>query len=134
MIWLQHCGTTSAWNGHSVNECSNNAIVAKRPGSFLSTDGQEYSARYLNNAFASNSKKTGVVCRPHMLRHTYGTYEFLRVVNKYSQSQALLWVRDRMGHTSITTTEKYLHTAAILKNDDIDLYQSELLGAFSKWP
>lgn len=101
---------------------------------FLSSDGKEYSPRYLNNAFAANSKKSGIVCHPHMLRHTFGTYEFLRVERKYTVTQALLWVRDRMGHTSISTTEKYVHTAALLKNDEIDLYQSDLLGAFSKWP
>jgi integrase len=61
-----------------------------------------------------------------MLRHTYGTYELIRMTEKVGESKALLWVRDRMGHSSITTTEKYIHAADLAKHDDVDGYQSEI--------
>jgi site-specific recombinase XerD len=96
---------------------------------FLSTYGEELSVRYLNNAFVKISKKSGIDCHPHMLRHTFGTYELLRMGQKQGQSKALLWVRDRMGHSSITTTEKYIHAADLVQNDDVDGYQQEVLEA-----
>jgi site-specific recombinase XerD len=89
---------------------------------FLSHYGEELSIKYLNNAFAKTSAKTGIKCHPHMLRHTYGTYELLRMGQRQGQSQALLWVRDRMGHSSITNTEKYIHSADLLQHDDVDGY------------
>ena len=61
-----------------------------------------------------------------MLRHTYGTYELLRMSQKEGQSKALLWVRDRMGHSSITTTEEYIHAGDLIRNDDVDGYQAEV--------
>lgn len=67
---------------------------------FLSESGEELSIRHLNNTFAQTSVKTGIRCTPHLLRHTYGTYELLRMKEKHTETQALLWVRDRMGHST----------------------------------
>ncbi|OEZ85316.1 tyrosine recombinase XerC [Janthinobacterium sp. HH104] len=94
---------------------------------FLSEYGEEFSIRYMNNAFAKVSKKIQIECHPHMLRHTYGTYELLRMAEKVGQTKALLWVRDRMGHSSITTTEIYIHAADLLQNTEVDDYQIEVL-------
>jgi integrase len=96
---------------------------------FLSKFGEELSIRHLNNTFAKASARTGIRCNPHMLRHTYGTYELLRMTEKFGESKALLWVRDRMGHSSITTTEKYIHAADLARHDDVDGYQSEICEA-----
>lgn len=96
---------------------------------FLSHYGDELSMRYLNNAFAKVSAKTGTKCHPHMLRHTFGTYELLRMSQKEGQSKALLWVRDRMGHSSITTTEVYIHAADLVQHDDVDGYQADVCKA-----
>lgn len=96
---------------------------------FLSAYGEELSVRYLNNQFSRVSTKTKIKCHPHMLRHTYGTYELLRISEKEGRSKALLWVRDRMGHSSISNTEIYVHTADLVQNDDIDGYQLEILHA-----
>jgi len=93
---------------------------------FLSTAGEELSIRHLNNAFAKVSTKTAIKCHPHMLRHTFGTYELLRMMQKKSERLALLWVRDRMGHSSITTTEKYIHAADLVRHDDVDGFQAEV--------
>jgi site-specific recombinase XerD len=99
---------------------------------FLSFEGRELSVRYLNNAFAKISRKTGIPCHPHILRHTFGTYELLRMSEKESQSKALLWVRDRMGHSSITTTERYIHAADLIRNDAVDGYQADLCEALRR--
>lgn len=98
---------------------------------FLSKYGEELSNRYLNNAFRKISKNSGIDCHPHMLRHTYGTYEFLRMNRTYGQTQALLWVRDRMGHSSIRTTEVYVHAADLILNTAVDDYQLEVLENLS---
>ncbi len=99
---------------------------------FLSPEGREYSSRYLNYAFNLASRKCGIKCNPHTLRHTFGTYELLRVGKRYTQSQALLWVRDRMGHSSISTTETYLHTSLLIKNDSLDQYHADVLSLISR--
>lgn len=96
---------------------------------FLSSKGEELSIRHLNNAFSRVSKKTGIDCHPHMLRHTFGTYELLRMSEKKGQSMALLWVRDRMGHSSIATTEVYIHAVDLIKHDDVDGYQDDVCEA-----
>lgn len=99
---------------------------------FLSEDGEPLSLTGLNNAFRKVSQKTGIKCHPHMLRHTFGTYELLRMGVKKTQSQALLWVRDRMGHSSIQTTEIYIHAADLVQHDDVDGYQSDICEALSR--
>lgn len=96
---------------------------------FLSEYGEPFSIKYLNSAFAATSAKTGIRCNPHMLRSTYATYELQRMMTKYGQMQALQWVQARLGHSSITTTEKYIHTAALVSNDEVDAYQAELCEA-----
>jgi len=91
---------------------------------FLSIYGDELDQFYMNNQFRRTSKKTGIKCNPHLLRHTFGTYELLRMSKKGDKNKALLWVRDRMGHSSITTTEKYIHAADLVANDVVDDYQA----------
>jgi site-specific recombinase XerD len=96
---------------------------------FLSESGEELSIMHLNNTFRLVSARTGIRCNPHMMRHTFGTYELLRMTLKVGESKALLWVRDRMGHSSITTTENYIHSGDLIKNDDVDGYQAEICEA-----
>lgn len=99
---------------------------------FLSLQGDKLSIKGLNNAMSKVSKKTGIHCHPHILRHTYGTYELLRMSKKKSESMALMWVRDRMGHSSITTTELYIHAADLIKHNDVDGYQADVCEALRR--
>jgi integrase len=96
---------------------------------FLSRHGEQLSVKSLNHAFAQASRKTGIACHPHMMRHTFGTYELLRMERDKGQSQALLWVRERMGHSSITITERYIHTTDLIRHDVTDGYQQDLCEA-----
>jgi site-specific recombinase XerD len=99
---------------------------------FLSEMGEELSIDGLTTAFHSESKKVGIKCHPHMLRHTFATYELLRVSAKQGDVRALHWVRDRLGHASLVTTERYLHTAALLKHDDaVDGYVADVCKALA---
>lgn len=98
---------------------------------FLSKAGNEFSLRYLNNEFRKIASKTGIDCHPHTLRHTFGTYELVRVSKKFGEVKALMWVRDRLGHSSVTTTELYVHGADLIRNDIVDGYQTEVLRAMA---
>jgi site-specific recombinase XerD len=96
---------------------------------FLSLAGEELSLRYLNNQFSRASRKSGIACHPHVLRHTFGTYELQRMIRSKGQTKALMWVRDRMGHSSITTTEQYIHATDLIGDIDVDGYQAEVCEA-----
>ena len=64
-----------------------------------------------------------------MLRHTFGTYELLRMSRNRDQSLALLWVKERMGHSSMQTTEKYIHATDLIEHDAVDGYQFDICEA-----
>lgn len=94
---------------------------------FLTKNGEGMSMDGLDVLFQRASAKSGVKCTPHRLRHTFGTYEFLRMSERKGTDGALHWVRDRLGHASIMTTEIYVHAADLLKHDDVDGYVDEVL-------
>jgi integrase len=125
------------WEYFSRDWIKLNAIYKRKHGKdttrlFLSMAGEELSIRYLNNAFAKVSAKTGINCHPHLLRHTFGTYELLRMMHKKEEKLALMWVMDRMGHSSITTTEKYIHAVDLIQHDDVDGYQADVCEALRR--
>lgn len=93
---------------------------------FLSQYGEPISLEGMNNAFRKASEKCSIKCTPHVLRHTFGTYEFLRMSESKGVDGALHWVRDRMGHSSIATTEIYVHAADLVNHDEIDSYQADI--------
>lgn len=105
---------------------------AKRHGKettklFLTRYGEELSLDGLDLVFQRAAAKSGIKCTPHGLRHTFGTQEFLRMSVKNGTDGALHWVRDRLGHASISTTELYVHAADLLKHDEVDGYVEEVL-------
>lgn len=65
---------------------------------------------------------------PHVLRHTYATQTLYAMMRskRDAQTHALLYVRDRLGHDSVMTTEAYLHTFSQLEDELMDAYQSEI--------
>ena len=62
----------------------------------------------------------------HVLRHTYATHTLYAMMQAKAQTHALLYVRDRLGHASVTTTEKYLHCFTELEDALMNDYQSEI--------
>lgn len=101
---------------------------------FLTKHAEEMSLDGLDVLFQRASIKSGVKCTPHVLRHTFGTHEFLRMAEKIGTDGGLHWVRDRLGHASIATTEIYVHAADLLKHDDVDGYVQETLARMSVRP
>ena len=93
---------------------------------FLTEYGEPVSPKGLNNAFRKASEQTGIHGTPHLLRHTFGTYELLRLEQRMNQGNALLWVKERMGHRSIQTTLRYAHLATALDQQVLDAYQEDI--------
>ena len=96
---------------------------------FLNQDGDELSVDAVTVAFNAASRRCSIKCTPHMLRHTFGTYEFIRMSTSRGKDQALFWVRDRLGHSSTATTEVYVDMAATLQDDVIEGYMNDVCAA-----
>ena len=62
----------------------------------------------------------------HTLRHTYATLTLYELRKKNLASEPLIYVRDRLGHNSVVTTEKYLHMLDHLEDDLMTAYQEEI--------
>lgn len=64
----------------------------------------------------------------HMLRHTYATHTMCALKNEHGgkSDYALMYIRDRLGHVSVTTTEKYLHYVESLEDELMSSYQQEI--------
>lgn len=76
----------------------------------LSASGGPYARTTIVSMFAALERKLRFEVTAHMLRHSYATYT-LRALKRSEQFRGdpLLYVRDRMGHSEVSTTIKYLH-------------------------
>ena len=79
----------------------------------------------LNKLYKNNHISFAVT--PHMLRHTFATFELYAESSTKDMAQALSWVRDRLGHSSIQTTMVYIHCIEQLADHELHQYQNELL-------
>lgn len=69
---------------------------------------------------------------PHILRHTYATHT-LYVLRKMSlPMEPLIYVRDRLGHTSIKTTELYLHFIELVDDNVLDMVQNNIASYYGE--
>jgi len=94
---------------------------------FVTTKGESWSvnSRSLNNQL--KALNLPFPCNPHVLRHTYATHTLKALMERKSISfNPLLYVRDRLGHSSITTTERYLHFLDEIQDDLRTAYQDEI--------
>lgn len=92
---------------------------------FLNDNGRPYQSTSLNNLW--NRLNLPFKIYPHKLRHTYAThtlYELQR--QKQSGINPLMYVRDRLGHSSIITTQKYLHFINQVEDDLMTEYQRQI--------
>jgi integrase len=96
---------------------------------FLTGSGQEYSETSLNTLLSrlKSSGKIEFSVSPHLLRHTFATVELFAESKRKDMAQALSWVRDRLGHSSIQTTMVYIHCIEQLEDHEIHKYQRELM-------
>lgn len=98
---------------------------------FLNKLGMPYSEKALNNAYrqlwtGSGRSTLSFRVTPHMLRHTFATLELHHQNQRMPLAQALCWVRDRLGHTSLQTTSIYLHCLDLMDDADLNAYQQQL--------
>ena len=93
---------------------------------FVTAKGAPWSIRTsLNNQL--NRLDLSFSCHPHILRHTYATHTLKSLMSRESTTfNPLIYVRDRLGHSSITTTEKYLHFLDDIEDDLRTRYQEEI--------
>lgn len=96
---------------------------------FLTTSGQPYAND--GAAFLDIVKKAGKAAgityvNVHVLRHTYATHTLYAMMQAKANTNALMYVRDRLGHASVMTTEKYLHCFSELEDELMNAYQKEI--------
>lgn len=96
---------------------------------FLTGRGKQYSETSLNTLLKrlTSSGHIDFEVTPHMLRHTFATIELYSESRLKDMAQALAWVRDRLGHSSIKTTMIYIHCLEQLEDHELHQYQVELL-------
>lgn len=96
---------------------------------FLTGSGEPYAND--GAAFFDIVKKAGKAAsipyvNVHVLRHTYATHTLYAMMQAKAQTHALMYVRDRLGHASVMTTERYLHCFSELEDALMNAYQSEI--------
>lgn len=103
-----------------------NAVGAQK-ALFLNQYGQPYSIK----GMILNNKLKQIVGRKdisiHSLRHTYATFKLygLRKTPNY-RGDPLVYVQDRLGHSSILTTQIYLHYLEDLEGDVMTEYDQDI--------
>ncbi|HEY8095082.1 MAG TPA: site-specific integrase [Methylobacter sp.] len=105
---------------YSVLQRPRLARAATAPTStlFLTEWGNRHNRSSIQNLFHTIATKVGFHLTCHMLRHTYATYTLHGLRESEFAGEPLMYVRDRLGHSSIHTTEIYLH---LLNQLDADL-------------
>ena len=93
---------------------------------FVTRDGLTYDDRGLVTVFHRLTQRVGFHVSAHMLRHTYATYTLHALRAARVSFDPLLYVRDRLGHSSVLTTERYLHYLAEVEDDLMTRYQEEI--------
>lgn len=95
---------------HRQGRANSHPEGAEFPPLFLTEGGVPYTKGAVVGIFATLSKRVGFKVEAHMLRHTYATYLLwsLRKSTKF-EGDPLLYVRDRLGHSDVSTTTDYLH-------------------------
>lgn len=100
---------------------------------FLNKDGNPFNEKSLNNSYRKlwdrskpNNPRLSFTVTPHMLRHTFATFELFGESKRTNLGNALAWVRDRLGHKSVLTTSIYVHCLELLTQNELNQYQEEL--------
>lgn len=93
---------------------------------FVTEKGTAFHEKSYNAILRKAGQKIGRHVYPHMLRHTYATHTLLSLSERHNTGFALKWVQERLGHSSVNTTMRYLHLLGEVHSHDLDTYQSEL--------
>jgi len=93
---------------------------------FLTERGTPFSDKAMEKAFWRLGQRVGFHVTAHMLRHTYATYTLHRLRERGFKGDALLYLRDRLGHSSVSSTQIYLHLLEQLDVGLLVLHEQEL--------
>ena len=63
---------------------------------------------------------------PHLFRHTYATQTLNYMREQKSRTDPLMYLKERLGHSSITTTMVYLHYLDAVEDGLVTAYQDEI--------
>ena len=102
------------------------------PPLFLTEAGVPYPKDAITAIMRALAKRVGFPVTAHMLRHSYATY-LLWSLRKSStfQGEPLLYVRDRLGHSNVSTTMVYLHLINSLEGHLVLAHEDEIDQLFA---
>ncbi|CAN7746196.1 MULTISPECIES: tyrosine-type recombinase/integrase [unclassified Variovorax] len=98
---------------------------------FLTEAGCPYGDSALTSIFDRLKRNVGFHVTPHMCRHTYATYRLRSLKNsKTFEGEPLLYIMDRLGHSSVLTTKVYLKLINQLDGQLVLQHEDELDDLF----
>lgn len=102
------------------------------PTLFLTEGGVPYRKDAVTAIFRKLAVRVGFPVEAHMLRHSYATYLLwsLRKSGTF-EGEPLLYVRDRMGHSDVSTTTTYLHLVNSLEGQLVLAHEDEIDQLFA---
>ncbi len=111
---------------------NNHSSGQEFPHLFLTEGGKPYDKDAMTWIFRSLTKRVGFKVEAHMLRHTYATY-LLWSLRKSTvfEGEPLLYVRDRLGHSDVSTTTIYLHLVNSLEGGVVLAHEDEIDKLFA---
>jgi site-specific recombinase XerD len=112
---------------------ANNAPEGQEfPPLFLTEAGLTYTKDAIGAIFRALSKRVGFTVTAHMLRHTYATFLLWSLRKSATfEGEPLLYVRDRLGHSNVSTTSIYLHLINSLEGHLVLAHEDEIDQMFA---
>lgn len=94
---------------------------------FLTEAGVPYPKDAITAIMRALTKRVEFPVTAHMLRHTYATYLLWSLrKSKTFEGEPLLYVRDRLGHSDVSTTMIYLHLINALEGQLVSAHEDEV--------
>lgn len=89
---------------------------------WVAASGQSLRPAGLNKAFSVNARRCNIELTPHLLRHSYAVNRLLYLESKGIKG-ALKLLQLELGHSSISTTGRYLHLTDKMRGEVISSHQ-----------
>lgn len=108
-----------------INEKDKNLLFLTEHGKRFSNGGRGLNKIYKELALPFK-------LNPHILRHTYATHTLYVLTKMNLPMVPLIYVRDRLGHSSIKTTEIYLHFIELVDDSVLDTMQNNMADYYTE--
>ncbi|MCA8323784.1 tyrosine-type recombinase/integrase [Burkholderia cepacia] len=120
------------WRGERASTTN-----ASNPQLFLNQDGNPWAAdgKGIEAMVRRVGATVGIKAHPHMLRHTYATHTLVELQRNRGENRVepLVFLKNQLGHASISTTMVYLHLineladeATLAYSDEVDALVEEI--------